>query len=161
LTFGGAYTAIPFVRDDAVGRGWLSDAQFLDGLALAGIIPAPLIIFATFVGYQAGGLVGALAITAGIFLPAFAISLLFFERLERVVEDQRLHRFLEGVAAAVVGLIAGTLVELAWSVFSAAPSLLSALLIFAVSIALLYAWNSKLNVVAVIVLSAAGAVVLG
>lgn len=49
LTFGGAYTAIPFVRDDAVGKGWLSDAQFLDGLALSSIIPAPLIIFATFV----------------------------------------------------------------------------------------------------------------
>ena len=103
LTFGGAYTAIPFVRDDAVGRGWVSDGQFLDGLALSGIIPAPLIIFATFVGFQAGGLGGALAMTAGIFLPAFAFSLLFFERLERVVEDQRLHGFLEGVAAGVAG----------------------------------------------------------
>ena len=59
LTFGGAYTAIPFVRDDAVGRGWVSDGQFLDGLALSGIIPAPLIIFTTFVGYLAGGLAGA------------------------------------------------------------------------------------------------------
>lgn len=57
LTFGGAYAAIPFVRDDAVGRGWLSDGQFLDGLALSGIIPAPLIIFVTFVGYLAGGAV--------------------------------------------------------------------------------------------------------
>ena len=33
LTFGGAYTAIPFIRDDAVGRGWMSEGQFLDGLA--------------------------------------------------------------------------------------------------------------------------------
>ena len=36
LTFGGAYTAIPFVRNDAVGRGWVSEGQFLDSLALAG-----------------------------------------------------------------------------------------------------------------------------
>ena len=55
LTFGGAYTAIPFVRHDAVGRGWVSEGQFLDSLALSGIMPAPLIIFATFVGYLAAG----------------------------------------------------------------------------------------------------------
>src|SRR5256885_11879894 len=50
LTFGGAYTAIPFIRNDAVGRGWITDGQFLDGLALSGVLPAPLSIFATFVG---------------------------------------------------------------------------------------------------------------
>jgi len=162
LTFGGAYTAIPFVRDDAVGRGWVSDAQFLDGLALTGMLPAPLIIFATFVGYQAGGLAGALAMTAGIFLPAFAFSLLFFERLERVVEDQRLHRFLEGVAAGVVGLIAATLLELGWSVASSVPSLAVAALIFTASLAMLYAWKSKYNVLAVIVPAAAiGALAFG
>ena len=41
LTFGGAYTAIPFLRTDAVGRGWMGDGQFLDGLGLSGILPAP------------------------------------------------------------------------------------------------------------------------
>src|SRR5688572_9127458 len=40
LTFGGAYTAIPYVRADTVGRGWLSDGSFLDGVAIAGILPA-------------------------------------------------------------------------------------------------------------------------
>lgn len=154
LTFGGAYTAIPFVRDDAVGRGWLSDAEFLDGIALSGIIPAPLIIFATFVGYQAGGLAGALAMTAGIFLPAFGLSLLFFDRLERVVEDQRLHGFLAGVAAGVVGLIAATTLELALSVGTSVPALHLAALIFAAALAVLYGWRSKLNILAVIPLSA-------
>lgn len=159
LTFGGAYTAIPFVRDDAVGQGWLTDAQFLDGLALAGVIPAPLIIFATFVGYQAGGLAGALAMTAGIFLPAFAFSMLFFDRLERVVEDRRLHRFLEGVAAGVVGLIAATTVDLALSLAPSGPSLLAAAIIFSASLALLYLWRSKLNVLALMPLAAVAGVV--
>ena len=155
LTFGGAYTAIPFVRSDVVGRGWISDGQFLDGLALSGIIPAPLIIFATFVGYQAGGLAGALVMTAGVFLPAFAFSLLFFDRLERVIENQRLHHLLEGVAAGVVGLIAATTIDLGGGVARSAPSLPLAVAIFAVSLTLLYVWRSKLNVVAVIALSAA------
>jgi chromate transporter len=112
LTFGGAYTAIPYVRADTVGRGWIGDATFLDGIALAGVLPAPLVIFATFVGYVAGGFGGALAITLGMFLPAFAFSLIFFERLEAVVENPALHRVLAGVAAAVVGIIAATFVQL-------------------------------------------------
>lgn len=112
LTFGGAYTAIPYVRADTVGRGWISDGAFLDGIALAGVLPAPLVIFATFAGYVVGGPAGALAITAGMFLPAFAFSLLLFERLEAVVENPALHDGLAGVAAAVVGIIAATFVQL-------------------------------------------------
>ena len=155
LTFGGAYTAIPFVRTDAVRRGWVSDGQFLDSLALSGVIPAPLIIFATFVGYLAGGLAGALAITAGIFLPAFSFALLFYDRLERVIEDQRLHRLLEGVAAGVVGLIAVTAVQLGLNVAQSLPSLAIGAIIFTGALALLYWWKSKLNVVAVVVGAAA------
>ena len=154
LTFGGAYTAIPFVRDDAVGRGWVSDGQFLDSLALSGVIPAPLIIFATFVGYLAGGLAGALAITAGIFLPAFGFALLFYDRLERVIEDERLHRLLEGVAAGVVGLIAVTVLQLGSSVAMSVPSLTLGVAVFLASLAVLYLWKSKLNVLAVVVGSA-------
>ena len=157
LTFGGAYTAIPFVRNDAVGRGWVTDGQFLDSLALSGIIPAPLIIFATFVGFLAGGLAGALAITAGIFLPAFGLALLFYDRLEKVIEDERLHHLLEGVAAGVVGLIAVTAVQLGWNLSQSVPSLALGLAIFAASLALLYLWKSKLNVLAVV----AGAAMLG
>lgn len=130
LTFGGAYTAIPYVRTDTVGRGWLSDATFLDGVALAGVLPAPLVIFATFAGYVAGGWSGALAITAGMFLPAFAFSLIFFERLEAAIENPALHRALGGVAAAVVGIIAATLLQLGWATASRISNPVPGLLIF-------------------------------
>lgn len=113
LTFGGAYTAIPFMRQDMAGRGWMSDGQFLDGVALAGVLPAPLIIFATFVGYVAGGFPGALAMTAGVFLPAFAFSLIFYERLESLLDIKAVKALLDGVTAGVVGLIAATSLQLA------------------------------------------------
>jgi chromate transporter len=162
LTFGGAYTVIPFMRGDAVGRGWMSDGQFLDGVALGGILPAPLIIFSTFVGYYAGGPGGAVAMTAGIFLPAFAFSLLFYDRLESVVENERLRSFLEGVAAGVVGFIAATTVDLAAALAQRVPSLAAAGAIFAAALALLYLWRSKLNLAAAIVLSGlAGYLALG
>jgi chromate transporter len=150
LTFGGAYTVIPFLRDDAVGNGWMMDAQFLDGLALSGILPAPLIIFSTFVGYFGGGPLGAVAMTVGIFLPAFSFSLVLHERLEQVVENRNLHTFLEGVSAGVVGLIAVTTVELALAVVARLPALLPGALIFVVALGVLYIWKAKTNVVFVI-----------
>jgi chromate transporter len=141
LTFGGAYTAIPYVRNDTVGRGWLSDATFLDGVALAGLLPAPLVIFATFAGYVVGGLGGALAITAGMFLPAFAFSLIFFERLEAIVANPALHRLLAGVAAAVVGVIAATFIQLMTATIGRVPNIAIAAPIFSVALAI--AWRVK------------------
>lgn len=141
LTFGGAYTAIPYVRADTVGRGWLSDGSFLDGVALAGVLPAPLVIFATFAGYVAGGWEGAVAITVGMFLPAFAFSMIFFERLEAIAEHPALHRLLAGVAAAVVGVIAATLIQLGWSTAGRASSLAPLILLFGA--ALTIAWQAK------------------
>jgi chromate transporter len=141
LTFGGAYTAIPYVREDTVGRGWLADGTFLDGVAVANLLPAPLVIFATFAGYVVGGLYGALAITAGMFLPAFAFSMMFFERLEAVIDSERLHRTLDGVAAAAVGIIGATLVQLA---LAAADRLAQPLLALPILLlALLAAWRLK------------------
>jgi chromate transporter len=122
----------------------MSDAQFLDGLALSGVLPAPLVIFATFVGYVCGGMPGALAITAGMFLPAFAFSLLFYERLEAIAEHKALHVFLAGVAAGVVGLIVVTLLDLGRAGVERSPNLLVSLTVFAVALAIVYRWKSKL-----------------
>lgn len=141
LTFGGAYTAIPYVRADTVGRGWIGDAAFLDGVAFANVIPAPLVIFATFVGFVAGGPGGALAITFGMFLPAFAFSMLFFERLESVVDAPSLRHALTGVAAAVVGIIAATFVQLALATAGRVGSATIGGALFVVAVAM--AWRLR------------------
>jgi chromate transporter len=113
VTFGGAYTVIPFLQERAVdAQGWLTDAQFIDGLALSGILPAPLIIFSTFVGYLAGGLAGGLAMTVGIFLPAFVFPIFFHRALVAIADNPRIRPFLLGVAAGVIGLIAAVTVEI-------------------------------------------------
>lgn len=130
LTFGGAYTAIPFIQHDAVEVGhWLTNTQFLDGLALSGLLPAPLIIFSTFVGYLGGGALGAIAMTAGVFAPAFAFTIIGHDYLEKLIENKSAHAFLDGVTAGVVGLIAVTALGIlnetilglgAWIIFSMA-----------------------------------------
>lgn len=150
LTFGGAYTAIPFLQQDAVVNGaWMSNQQFLDGLALSSILPAPLIIFSTFVGFIGSGFSGAVALTVGVFLPAFAFTMIGHQFFERLVDDQRLHAFLDGVTAGVVGLIAATAVEL----LGAAVPDIPAAGIFVLSLLVLYRWKSK-AAIAVVVLAA-------
>lgn len=135
LTFGGAYTVIPFLQRDAVTRGaWMSNTQFLDGLALSGLLPAPLIIFSTFVGYLGGGPSGAVVITIGIFLPAFAFTLIGHDVLEELVHQPRIQVFLEGVTAGVVGLIAGTTLAL----LKISLTGLEAIVLFALVLAVLF-----------------------
>jgi chromate transporter len=114
LTFGGAYTAIPFLQEDAVGAaGWMTAQQFLDGVALTGALPAPLIIIGTFVGWLGGAFGGAMLMTAAIFAPAFGFTLIGHGFFERLVARPGLHRFLDGVGAGVVGLIAATAIQFA------------------------------------------------
>lgn len=154
LTFGGAYTAIPFLRADVVPRGWVADAMFLDGVALAQVIPAPLIIFGTFVGYAAGGFAGAIVMTAGIFLPAFAFSMIFYDRLEAVVRMTGLHAFLDGIAACVVGLIAATALQLGFVTAKTVPSLPIALTILAAALAGAYLIKHRLAAPAILAVAA-------
>jgi chromate transporter len=140
LTFGGAYTVIPFLQHDAVtGGGWLSNAEFLDGVALAGVLPAPLVIFATFVGQVAGGLLGALAMTAGVFLPAFSFTLLGHGLFERITRNRTLHGFLDGVTAAVVGLMGATTLDLVRAGIAGPWHAVLA----AVAFAVLWRWKSR------------------
>jgi chromate transporter len=149
LSFGGAYTAIPLLRREAVVSGaWMTDTQFVDGLALTGILPAPLVIFGTFVGYLGGGLAGAVAMTVGIFLPAFAFTLAGHAMIERVVETPSLHAFLEGVTAGVVGLIAATTLRLVPTSVPDVP----AGLIAAIALAVLWTWRSKMAIAAAVLL---------
>jgi chromate transporter len=157
LTFGGAYTVIPFLQEDAVVDGaWMTNTQFLDGLALSSLLPAPLIIFATFVGYLGGGAAGALVLTIGIFLPAFAFTLLAHEPLERFVAQPRVREFLEGVTAGVVGLIAGTTIALMVVSIRSIPTAL----VFAVALAALFYFKSKIVIPLVVAGAALGGYVL-
>jgi chromate transporter len=157
LTFGGAFTVIPFLRESAVeGHHWLTSSQFNDGLAMGGVLPAPLIIFSTFVGYIAGGLAGALAMTLGIFLPAFLFPIFLHRQLVAVAENDRLHPFLLGVAAAVIGLIAAVTVEiLRTSVVDVYTALIAV-----GAFAALNRWHSKMTVVYVMAVAGAVGVIL-
>jgi chromate transporter len=147
LTFGGAYTVIPFLQESAVAEHhWLTDSQFVDGLAIGGVLPAPLIIFSTFVGYLAGGLGGSLAMTVGIFLPAFLFPIFLHRQLVAIAENPRIRPFLLGVAAGVIGLIAAVAVTILETSVVDVPTALLAVGAFLA----LTRWHSKLTVLYVV-----------
>jgi chromate transporter len=131
VTFGGAFTVIPYLQEAAVeGKGWLTEAQF----------------FSTFVGYIAGGLAGAIAITVGIFLPAFAFPTFFHRQLVAIAHNDRLRPFLLGVAAGVIGLIAAVTVDIVDTGVVDVPTAILAIAGFAA----LNRWHGKLTVLYVV-----------
>jgi chromate transporter len=125
---------------------WLTDSQFVDGLAMSGVLPAPLIIFSTFVGYVAGGLTGALVMTLGIFIPAFVFPIFLHRQLVAIAQNVRLHPFLLGVAAGVIGLIAAVTVDIVDTSVVDLPTAILAIGPFAA----LNRWHGKLTVVYVV-----------
>lgn len=157
LTFGGAYTVIPFLREDAVQRhGWITDAQFMDGMGLSGILPAPLVIFGTFIGYVSGGWIGSIAMTLGIFAPAFAFTIVGHGVFERVVNHAPVHRFLDGITAAVIGIIAATALQMT----IASVNSVGTAAIFTLVLAMLVFWKNKAATPVAVALSAAIGVAL-
>ena len=113
---------------------------------MSGVLPAPLIIFSTFVGYVAGGMAGALAMTLGIFLPAFVFPIFFHRGLVAIAENPRIRPFLLGVAAAVIGLIAAVTVDIVEASVVDVPTALLAIAAFLA----LTRWHGKLTVLWVV-----------
>jgi chromate transporter len=106
VTFGGAYTVLPYMREQFVReKGWVGDAQIADALALAETTPGPLISFGIFLSYLSGGLAGALVGGVSLFLPSFVLVLGLGRHVEKVERVPGAPAFLRGVSAATIGLI--------------------------------------------------------
>ena len=114
FSFGGAYGSIAFVQRGAVEEhGWLTAAQLLDGVALSVATPGPFMLFATFAGYLAAGLGGAVVATVLVFLPSFVFVLGFARLIERVRERPVVRNALAGISAAIVAVILTVTIDLA------------------------------------------------
>jgi chromate transporter len=113
FSFGGAYASLVFVQQGAVdGYHWLTAPQLLDGVAMSVATPGPFMLFSTFVGYLAGGVVGAILATIFVFLPSFLFVLIGARYIEQVRNNKAVQAFLAGVSAAVVGVILVVSIEL-------------------------------------------------
>jgi chromate transporter len=113
VLYGSGYVLLAFLRADFVLRlGWLTDQQIIDAVAIGQFTPGPLSTTATFIGYQLGGVPGALLATLGIFLPGFIFVALTNPIIPRLRSSPWLGGFLDGVNAASLGLMAAVTARL-------------------------------------------------
>lgn len=114
LSYGGGFVIIPMMQADAVDRfGWMTDARFLDAVALGQITPGPVVHTVSAVGYAAHGLGGAVLAAVVAFAPSFALILGLAPRFERLRQSAWLRAFLDGAGPAAIGAILGAAVPLA------------------------------------------------
>lgn len=152
LSFGGAYTALPFLKSGIVGNYIdVTENVFTDGIALTGVLPTPLLMFGTFLGYMATGVDGALLVTVAIFLPAFLFTLIGHKYFEKILIHKPLHGFLDGVSAGVAGILIITAIDFLIPVMN---SNIFIILLFISSLAILYAFKSRFTIPIVILISA-------
>jgi chromate transporter len=113
LSFGGGFVIIPLMQGDAVDvYHWMTDAEFLNAVALGQVTPGPVVATVAAVGYAAHGLGGALLAATVAFLPSFTIVVLGGGRFERLRGDADARAFLDGAGPAAIGAILGATVPL-------------------------------------------------
>ncbi|HEY3208359.1 MAG TPA: chromate transporter [Actinomycetota bacterium] len=113
LLFGGGYVLIPLLQPEVIARGWLTKAQFLDGIALGQATPGPIVTTSAFVGYAVTRVPGAVVATVAIYVPSFLFVMAGTGPFLRSFRDRpAVSAFTRGVSAAALGAIAGAEVTL-------------------------------------------------
>ena len=132
LSFGGGFVIIPLMQADAVGHHWMTNAQFLNGVALGQITPGPVVQTVATVGYAAAGIGGGLLASLVAFFPSFAFVLAGARHFDALRGNHRALAFLDGAGPAAIGAILGSTIPLAralsqpwqYAVLAAAAALL-------------------------------------
>lgn len=113
VVFGSGYVLLAFLRTDLVlRRGWVTDAQLVDAVAIGQVTPGPVFTTATFLGYLLRGTAGAAVATIGIFLPAFVLVAISGPLVPLIRRSATAGAFLDGVNVASLALMAAVSYQL-------------------------------------------------
>lgn len=109
FSFGGAYAAIPLIRDVVLSYGWLDDSQLSNMIAISESTPGPIMInTATYIGSSQAGLLGAIIATITVALPAFVVIILVLAVLKYALKNKYVKEFFSGLKSGVIGIILAT-----------------------------------------------------
>lgn len=112
ILYGSGYVLFAYLDAELVERGWMTTAELLDAIAMGQFTPGPVLSTATFVGFQLNGIGGALAATAGIFLPSFLFVLLTHRFIVKLRQYPFLSRFLDAVNVAALGVMVAVMITM-------------------------------------------------
>jgi chromate transporter len=114
FVFGSGLAIIPFLQAGVVGEmGWLNEQQFLDSVAVAMITPGPVVITVGFIGFLVSGFAGATVAALGVFLPCFIFTVLPAPYFKKISKNESIKAFVDGITAAVVGALVGSVFVIA------------------------------------------------
>lgn len=109
FTFGGAYGAIPLIRDAVHSYGWLSDDQLSYMIAVSESTPGPIMVnLATYIGAEQAGFLGALIATFAVVLPAYLVIVLVTTILKTAIKNPNVQAVLKGLKPCVTGIVVAT-----------------------------------------------------
>lgn len=109
FAFGGAYGAIPLIRDVVLSYGWMTDEMLTYMIAVSESTPGPIMVnLATYVGSHQVGLIGALLATIAVVLPSFVIILLVMAILKNAIKNKYVQAILRGMKPCVIGIVLAT-----------------------------------------------------
>jgi chromate transporter len=110
--YGGGFAIVPHLKAVMANRGWLTDRQFADAVAIGKLTPGPVLLLATFIGYVLHGWLGAVVATIAIFSAPFALVALAGTWLDRLRSRRPVRAALRGLTPAVLGLMAAAMIAL-------------------------------------------------
>lgn len=127
FSFGGGYGMIAVIRDSCLSKGWLTEEELINFIAVAESTPGPIAVnMATFVGSSRAGVLGSLLATVGVVLPSFIIILIVAALIKNLLKLAGVQAALEGVRPVVIGLIIATGFTMTLKVLFNVSSLISA-----------------------------------
>lgn len=110
ILYGSGYVLFAYLDAELVTRGWLTRTELIDAIAVGQFTPGPVLSTSTFIGYQLSGLWGAIAATAGIFLPSFIFVMILNPILPKLQGSKVFRYFLDAVNVAAVAVMLAVLI---------------------------------------------------
>lgn len=115
FSFGGAYGAIPLIKEVVLAHGWADEELFAYFVAVSESTPGPIMVnMATYIGSSQGGFLGAMLTTLAVVMPAFCIILMVLTILSRFLDNPYVKVCLNGISPCVIGIILATGVVMMW-----------------------------------------------
>ena len=109
FSFGGAYGAIPLIRDVVLSHGWMSEEYLTYMIAVSESTPGPIMVnMATFIGSTQAGFLGSAVATFGVVFPSFCVILLVTAILKNLTDNKYFKAILQGLKPCIIGIILAT-----------------------------------------------------
>lgn len=168
FTFGGGHAMIPLIQEEVIKHDWMTLEELINFIAISESTPGPFAInIATFVGFDKGGILGALLTTIGVIIVSFIIILFVAKYLDRYKENKIVKYCMTGLQPVIIGLIGAAIISIGKVVLFPNENILSTFTTdtfwktFSIFIVMFVMALKKINSIKIILISSVLGILLG